>query len=104
MKQIRLNWPSICHATQAELSIELDKYNEVFADGLGTFRARLEIDSQAQPRCNKTRAIPYAMKKGIEEELDHPVTEGILEPVEYPYCAALIVAVLKPDKKSTYLW
>ena len=40
------------------------------------------------------------MKKGIEEELDHLVAEGTLQPVDYSYWTTPIVAVLKPDKKS----
>ena len=81
----------------------LAEYKEVFEDGLGTFRgyeARLEIDPQAQPRFSKARSIPYAMRKGVEEELDRLVAEGTLEPVEFSDWAAPIVAVLNPDKKS----
>ena len=106
LKQILLNWPSICYAAQPELSNLLDKYKEVFEDGLGTFRgyeAKLEIDLQAQPRFNKDRSVLYAMKEGIEEELDRLVKEGKLEPVEYSDWAAPIVAVLKPDKKLVCL-
>ena len=103
LKQIILDWPTICYAAQPGLSMVLDQHIEVFEDGLGTFRdyeARLEIDPQAQPRFNKARSVPYAMKKGIEEELDRLVAEGTLQPVDYSDWAAPIVAVLKPDKKS----
>ena len=84
------------------MSLVLEKYSEVFEDGLGTFKeheAHLEIDSNAQPRFNKARTVPYAMRQGVEDELDRLVAEGTLEPVEYSDWAAPIVAVLKPDKK-----
>ena len=103
LKQIRLDWRTICYAAQPGLSMVLDQYKEVFEDELGTFQdyeARLEIDPQAQPRFSKARSVPYAMKKGIEEELDRLVEEGTLQPVDYSDWAAPIVAVLKPDKKS----
>ena len=38
-----------------------------------------------------------------EEEIEWLVSEGILEPVEYAYWAAPVIAVLKSDQKSVRL-
>ena len=40
------------------------------------------------------------MRVKVEQELDHLVTEGILEPVQFADWAALIVPVLKSDGQS----
>ena len=69
----------------------------MFEDSLGTFRdyeAHLEIDSNAQARYSKARPVPYAMRQGVEDELDRLVAEGTLEPIEYSDWAAPIVVVL----------
>ena len=59
------------------------------------------MDLQAQSHFSKARLVPYAMNKGIEEEVNCLVEEGTLELVEYSDWAAPIVAV--PDKKSVCL-
>lgn len=84
----------------------LDKYKSVFDEGLGEFKnyeVQLEVDPTAKPQFSKARTVPYAMRKGVEEEIDRLVAEGTLEPVEYSDWAAPIVAVLKPDKKTIRL-
>jgi len=103
LKAIRLNWKSVHYTVHAGLTKLLDQYSEVFEDGIGTFKgyeAHLEIDPNAQPRCNKARPVPYSKRQGVEDELDHLVAEGTQEPVKYSDWAAPIVAVLKPDKKT----
>ena len=44
--------------------------------------------------------VPYAMRVKVEQELDCLVSEGILEPVQFPDWAELIVPVLKSDGQS----
>ena len=48
----------------------------------------------------KSHTIPYGYKVKVEEELDHLVKQGIIEPVQFVDWAAPIVVVLKSDKKS----
>jgi hypothetical protein len=104
LDSIKLNWGQIFSVQyNGDLQDVLSKYDQVFQKGLGTFKgleARLEIDPDATPRFCKARTVPYAMRQGVEEELDRLVKEGTLEPVEYSDWAAPIVAVLKSDKKS----
>ncbi len=64
----------------------LGRYEEVFRDGLGTFRgrkARIEVDPTAKPRYCKARTLPYAMGPKVEEELGRLVAEGVIEPVAH---------------------
>ena len=44
--------------------------------------------------------MPYPIRPLVEEELHCLTKEGIIEPVAFADCAAPIVPVLKPDKKS----
>ncbi len=60
-------------------------------------RTRDKKPSDAVPRFNKARRLPYAMRTKVEEELERLVQEGTLKPVDY---AAPIVAVLKSDRTS----
>ncbi len=63
----------------------MDRYEEVFRDGLGTFRgrkARIEVDPTAKPRYCKARTLPYAMRPKVEE-LGRLVAEGVIEPVAH---------------------
>ena len=58
------------------------------------------MDPDAPPRFYKACTVPYAMLDKVEAELDRLVAEGTLEPVEYSDWAALIVPVVKSDRKS----
>ena len=79
----------------------VQKYPNVFQEGLGTltgFKAKIIVDPAAPPKYCKARTVPYFLWDKIETELNRLITEGTLEPVETAEWAALIVAVLKPDK------
>ena len=101
--KIRLNWGEIHYTRSPGLHQLLGEYEEIFQEGLGTFRgyeAKIEVDPAATPRFCKARPIPYAMRSKVEDELTRLVAEGTLEPVDYSDWAAPIVAVIKSDKTS----
>ena len=103
LSRIRLNWSKIHHTSSPGLSELLNKYDEIFKEGLGTFRdyeAKLEVSPEATPRFCKARTLPYSMRQKVEEELTRLEEEGTLEPVDYSDWAAPIVAVVKSDQKS----
>ena len=104
--KIRLDWYAIksLKASQTppiakeRLQTMLDKYSDVFEDKLGTFKSAkakltLKEDSQA-PFC-KARAVPYASRPKVEEELRRLQNEGILTKVEWSDWATPIVPVPK---------
>ena len=79
----------------------LQKYSNVFQEGLGTlsgFKASIIVDHSAPPKYCKPRSVPYFLQDKVEKELNRLVAEGTLEPVEVAEWAAPIVSVLKPDK------
>ena len=103
LSKIRLNWSKIHYTASPGLHELLNKYDQIFQEGLGTFKgyeARIEVDPNATPHFCKARTVPYAMREKVEEELSRLVAEGTLEPVDYSDWAAPIVAVVKNDRKS----
>ena len=92
--KIRLDWCAIksLNVPQATLPDKdrldtiLDKYSDVFEDKLGTFKsakAKLTLKEDAQAHFHKARAVPYALRPKVEEELRRLQNEGILTKVEW---------------------
>ena len=72
----------------------IDKYTEVFAEGLGTLEGvtvALYVDPQARPRFHKARPISYAYREKVDMELERLQREGVLEPVEFSQWAIPVV-------------
>ena len=70
---LRLDWKEIHLVGSMDLLRSLlDKYAEVFKEGLGELKkheAKIHVDREAQPKFCKARPIPYAMRNKVEEEL-----------------------------------
>ena len=73
------------HVSQATLPAKehldtiLDKYSDVFEDKLGTFKsakAKLSLKEDPQAHFHKARAVPYALRPMVEEELRKLQNEG----------------------------
>ena len=100
----------IKHDTQSESRVEggrskplselLKKYAGVFEKGLGTMKG-VEVDIKLKdgfkPKYFRARPVPYALKKGIEDELDKLVEQGTYKAVSHSLWAAPIVPVRKED-------
>ena len=103
LTKIRLDWRAINAVKCRTLTSLLESYSSVFESGLGTllgYQAKIHVDPGAQPKYCKARSVPYAMRGKVEEELEHLVSEGIIEPVQFADWAAPIVPVVKSDGKS----
>ena len=69
----------------------LEKFKDVFAEGLGTVKsvqAKLSVDESARPKFCKPRPVPLAMKAAVERELERLESEGVLEKVDFSEWAA----------------
>ena len=101
IRQIRLDWKSIGMVSLAsKTEALLDKYAEVFEEGLGTmntFEASLSVKSECKPRFHKARPVPFALKPAIERELDRLEEAGIIQKVAHSLWAAPVVPVPKGD-------
>ena len=76
LRIIPLDWHSIASIAAApvdELKRLLQKFSRVFDDGTGTmhnFRAKLQVQEGAPPRFCRPRPVPFALKEGVEQELE----------------------------------
>ena len=72
----------------------------MFQEELGTLNgmeAKIYVDEKASPLYLKARPVPYALKKGVEDELERLEKGGIISPVDFSEWAAPIVPVVKTD-------
>ena len=100
LKEVTLDWHEIHCMLGQSLQAVLDGHRAVFQEGLGKMEAKLYVNATAKPQYFRPRSIPFALRGKVEEELDHLVAEGTLEPIETADWAAPIVPVLKLDKRS----
>ena len=107
LSMMRLDWASIKltntqQSSQASMEALLDKYQEVFQEGLGkmsTFEASLHLKEKAIPKFCKARSVPLALKEAIELELARLEEAEVIEKVTYSQWAAPVVPVPKGDGK-----
>ena len=67
----------------------IDKYSEVFDEGLGTLKGpkvKIHVDPEARPKFLKARPVPYAMTGKIEVEFKRLQDEGTIETVQFSEC------------------
>ena len=110
LHKIKLNWEELFNHNNRKENVNfvddvnlnniISRYKRVFDKELGTLKnveVSLKIKADAIPKFCRARPIPYALKDRVEKELQHLVTEGILEPISHSEWAAPIVPVIKPD-------
>ena len=81
-------------------SLLKEKFPEVFQEGIGVLKgikAHLFLQDGASPVFCKSRNIPYALQKGVRDELDRLERDGIISRVESSLWATPIVPVVKAD-------
>ena len=108
LDKIRVDWQTVKFMeaaptnanTKSKLQQLLQKYQDVFAPGLGkleNIEAKLTLIDDATPKFVKARQLPYAMRPKVEAELDKLEKEGILSKVDHSEWATPIVPVVKRD-------
>ena len=101
--QVRLGWQSIFAVyipKEKKLKAVLDGFEEVFVEETELCKcvmARINMKSNALPTFRKTRPLPYAMKKKVENQLDHLEQKGFITPVQCSDWAAPAVPFVKLD-------
>ena len=101
LEHIKLDWKTIGFISrEASVRTLLDKYADVFASGLGKihpFKVSLSTTSDARPRFQKARSVPYSQRAEVETELERLESQRVLEKVSYSEWATPLVVVPKKD-------
>ena len=87
--------------TSPEIQKLVRQYSDVFQPGLGhctKFKVTLSLKTGAQPKFFKPRPLPFALRATTEADLERPIRNGSLKPVEYSTWATPIMVVSKPNK------
>ena len=101
LNHLVLNWHDILHTSLGGgVDLLVSKYSKVFSNTLGTmsqYHAKLHLKPNTTPKFWRPRPVPFALKEGVEKELDRLQGTGIIEPIIFSEWAAPIVAVPKRD-------
>ncbi|XP_028174821.1 uncharacterized protein K02A2.6-like [Ostrinia furnacalis] len=76
----------------------ISKHQEVFQDGLGTYRGnpvKIHLKQGMTPKFLKARPVPFAIKDRVEREIDRLVKEGVLRPTSFSDWATPVVPIVK---------
>ena len=76
LNRSRINAVQVSNTSRSSV---LDKFEDVFADVLGTIQSKLTMDDSACPKFCKPRPVPLAMRTAVEQELERLKSEGMLE-------------------------
>ena len=94
LSEVKLDWAILFNRCKEklnnifktnEISEKLENlvknYSEIFSTELGTIKgikAKVNIETNSQPKCMKGRAVPFATKEAVEAEIDRIEKDGIL--------------------------
>lgn len=93
---VDINFVSNC--ADREMNQAIEGFDEVFKDGLGTYRGHpvmIHLKKGATPKFLKARPVPYAIKERVEKEIDRLEGEGVLRPTSYSEWATPVVPIIK---------
>ena len=78
----------------------LDKHAALFQEELGLLKdvtVKLHVHPDSVPKFHKPRPVPFALRDGVEKELERLQSLGVIKPVATSDWAAPIVPVVKRD-------
>ena len=102
LEVIQLDWPRIHQLQQGSEKWQsiVDRHSDVFKDELGHIKGhkvKLQLKPDAQPKFCRPRKVPYALKEGVENELDRMERDGVIEKITTSDWASPIVPAVKTD-------
>ena len=101
LEALRLDWRTIFSmGSSHSLQSILEEHADIFRDELGKLqgvKAKIYVEEGVQPRFEKSRPVPFTIRKKVEEELDRLQALGVIQPVRFSDWASPIVPILKRD-------
>ena len=108
LQTFRLKWPCLLAQinevtstdTSKKLEQLLEKHEEVFRAGLGTFSrppVSIFVDADVVPKFCPARSVPYAWRGAVDSQLSRMEDAGIIESVAHAEWASPIVPMIKDD-------
>lgn len=99
---LRIQVQGVYHVIAPNTGIKelLQKYNEVFQEGLGKYKGpmvNITPKEGSVPKFLKSRPIPFALRDRVFKEIDRLVDEEVLVPTAHSDWATPIVPVLKSN-------
>ena len=98
---VKLNSKELFNVSSRDFVGELSaRYKVVFGPCLGKikkFESRLCVHSEATPKFQKSRPVPYSLRPAVEAELDRLEMEGVVTKVSHSAWATPVVVVPKAD-------
>ena len=88
---IKVNWSQIFRWSPATSYQVLEKHKNVFQEGsrtLNSMEAKIYVDGKASPWYFKARPVPYALKKGVEDEFKRLEKEEIVSQLPCSNCTS----------------
>ena len=110
LRAINLDWKQLHHmraARQQPIQDILDKYSNLFKDGMGILKGTksiIYIQPDARPRFFRPLPVPYNLHGKIEAKLQSLQNIGVIEPAQFSDWAAPIVPVFKEEWFPANLW
>jgi transposase InsO family protein len=99
LRCVQLDWPTVKRLSTSMSEQVEREFPEIFKS-LGTFSGRplsISVKAGAQPKFFKARAVPFALKDKVEQQLRKEMEQGVLYPVKSSDWASPIVPVMKSD-------
>ncbi|CAM4553725.1 unnamed protein product [Caretta caretta] len=102
LRKIQLMWAEMHRMTKEETSLPaiLRKHAAVFGEDLGSMKGitmTLNTKPDSQPKYQKARTVPYAIRPKVGVNLVRLVTNGVLIPLTHSPWATPIVPIVKKD-------
>ena len=101
LQKLKLDWNRVFSVTtESKLQELLATHKNLFKDELGKVKGmevKIHLKPDAQPKFCRPRPVAFALRKRVEEELDHLQSTGVIQPIQQSEWASPIVPVVKPD-------
>lgn len=95
-----MNINHISSAASPQMDQMIVRHEEVFKDGLGTYRGHsvaIQLKTGATPKFLKARPVLFATRERVEKEIDRLESKAVLCPTSFSEWATPVVPIIKKE-------